>query len=175
MAECKDCGAQIAPGENFCGNCGAQSPPESAELKTISTTLDQIEETGIVETDEPVVESQSAPVSDDSLAPISSSSLGGSSTDPNVYGTSATPKKGTTGGHHPSVKQLDSATVLNGRYEIVRRIGGGGMGAVYLAKDRNLGDAPRAVKEMVESHLDPTQHEKAIGDFKRESLLLTSL
>jgi serine/threonine-protein kinase len=64
---------------------------------------------------------------------------------------------------------------LNGRYEIVRRIGGGGMGAVYLAKDRNLGDAPRAVKEMVESHLDPSQHEKAIGDFKRESLLLTSL
>jgi len=41
--------------------------------------------------------------------------------------------------------------------------------------DRNLGDAPRAVKEMVESHLDPSQHEKAIGDFKRESLLLTSL
>ena len=64
---------------------------------------------------------------------------------------------------------------MNSRYEIVRRIGGGGMGAVYLAKDRNLGDAPRAVKEMVESHLDPTQHEKAIGDFKRESLLLTSL
>jgi len=49
------------------------------------------------------------------------------------------------------------------------------MGAVYLAKDRNLGDAPRAVKEMVESHLDLAQHEKAIGDFKRESLLLTSL
>ena len=49
------------------------------------------------------------------------------------------------------------------------------MGAVYLAKDRNLGDAPRAVKEMVEAHLDPAMHEKAIGDFKRESLLLTSL
>src|SRR5260370_20825207 len=65
--------------------------------------------------------------------------------------------------------------VLASRYEIVRRIGGGGMGAVYLAKDRNLGDAPRAVKEMVESHLDPVQHEKAIWDFKRESLLLTSL
>ena len=49
------------------------------------------------------------------------------------------------------------------------------MVSVYLAKDRNLGDAPRAVKEMMESHLDPAQHEKAIGDFKRESLLLTSL
>jgi len=108
--------------------------------------------------------------------PISSNSLGGSFTD-NVEaaGKTSTPREGTTGGHRPKVKQLASGTVLNGRYEIVRRIGGGGMGAVYLAKDRNLGDAPRAVKEMVESHLDPAQHEKAIGDFKRESLLLTSL
>jgi serine/threonine-protein kinase len=108
--------------------------------------------------------------------PISSDSLGGSYTD-NVRapGGTSTPRESTTGGHRPTVKQLAANTVLNGRYEIVRRIGGGGMGAVYLAKDRNLGDAPRAVKEMVESHLDPTQHEKAIGDFKRESLLLTSL
>jgi serine/threonine-protein kinase len=85
------------------------------------------------------------------------------------------PEKNTTGGQRPAAKQLEPGTLLNGRYEIVRRIGGGGMGAVYLAKDRNLGDAPRAVKEMVESHIDEAQHEKAIGDFKRESLLLTSL
>jgi serine/threonine-protein kinase len=84
-------------------------------------------------------------------------------------------KKRTTGGHQPAIKQLDAGTLLNNRYEIARRIGGGGMGAVYLAKDRNLGDAPRAVKEMVETHLDEVQHEKAIGDFRRESLLLTSL
>ncbi len=118
-----------------------------------------------------------APETDEPSAPISSNSLGGSFTD-NVAaaGKTSTPKReGTTGGKRPSVKQLAGDTVLNGRYEIVRRIGGGGMGAVYLAKDRNLGDAPRAVKEMVESHLDPAQHEKAIGDFKRESLLLTSL
>src|SRR5437870_10309445 len=49
------------------------------------------------------------------------------------------------------------------------------MGAVYLAKDKNLGDAPRAVKEMIESNIDEVQHEKAIADFKRESLLLTEL
>lgn len=88
---------------------------------------------------------------------------------------SETARAGSTGGRKVTVKQLDAGVVLNGRYEIVRRVGGGGMGAVYLAKDRHLGDAPRAVKEMVEAHLDPTQHEKAIGDFKRESLLLTSL
>ena len=102
--------------------------------------------------------------------PISSNSLGGSFTD-NVgaagVGTS-TPRESTTGGHRPAVKQLAANTVLNGRYEIVRRIGGGGMGAVYLAKDRNLGDAPRAVKEMVESHLDPAQHEKTIGDYAED-------
>ena len=118
-----------------------------------------------------------APEDKEPSAPISSNSLGGSFTD-NVAeaGQTSTPKReGTTGGKRPTVKQLAANTVLNGRYEIVRRIGGGGMGAVYLAKDRNLGDAPRAVKEMVESHLDPAQHEKAIGDFKRESLLLTSL
>lgn len=87
----------------------------------------------------------------------------------------ATARAGSTGGREPKVKQLEPGAVLNGRYEIVRRIGGGGMGAVYLARDRHLGDAPRAVKEMVESHLDGVQHEKAVGDFKRESLLLTSL
>jgi serine/threonine-protein kinase len=88
---------------------------------------------------------------------------------------SATVRAGSTGGRKPAVQQLETGVLLNGRYEIVRRIGGGGMGAVYLAKDHHLGDAPRAVKEMVESHLDNSQHEKAIGDFKRESLLLTSL
>ncbi|HEX8772362.1 MAG TPA: protein kinase [Pyrinomonadaceae bacterium] len=87
-----------------------------------------------------------------------------------------TARSGSTGGRQPTAsKQLEPGTVLNGRYEIVRRIGGGGMGAVYLAKDRNLGDAPRAVKEMIESHIDSSQHDKAINDFKRESLLLTSL
>lgn len=106
---------------------------------------------------------------------ISSDSLGGTATGAVPANTSKAGRTGTTGGHQPGIKQLDAGTVLNGRYEIVRRIGGGGMGAVYLAKDRNLGDAPRAVKEMVEAHLDPMQHEKAIGDFKRESLLLTSL
>jgi serine/threonine-protein kinase len=85
------------------------------------------------------------------------------------------PPGSTAGSRRQASKQLESGTVLNVRYEIVRRIGGGGMGAVYLAKDRHLGDAPRAVKEMIETHLDESQHEKAIGDFKRESLLLTSL
>ncbi|PWT94288.1 MAG: hypothetical protein C5B55_02955 [Blastocatellia bacterium] len=172
MTQCFECGAKVSPGEHFCGNCGTQQPPSSAELKTVSGAVLQEETVD----PPPVAETRAASQAFLPSGEISSSSLGDVSTDDvQVLGTNAAPHKGTTGGHQPAVKQLETGTVLNGRYEIVRRIGGGGMGAVYLAKDRNLGDAPRAVKEMVEAHLDPMQHEKAIGDFKRESLLLTSL
>jgi serine/threonine-protein kinase len=82
---------------------------------------------------------------------------------------------GRTGGSRRSASQLDPGTVLYSRYEIVKRIGGGGMGAVYYAKDRNLGDAPRAVKEMIQTHLDESQQEKAVADFRRESMLLAAL
>ena len=82
---------------------------------------------------------------------------------------------GRTGGSRRSASQLEPGTVLYSRYEIVKRIGGGGMGAVYYAKDRNLGDAPRAVKEMIQTHLDESQQEKAVADFRRESMLLASL
>jgi serine/threonine-protein kinase len=82
---------------------------------------------------------------------------------------------GRTGGSRRASSQLEPGTVLNARYEIVKRIGGGGMGAVYYAKDRNLGDAPRAVKEMIQTHLDESQQEKAVADFRRESMLLASL
>jgi len=189
MTECNACGARISSDEHFCGNCGSQLLPSSAELRTVSARIgdegevrpewaETLEPEPGDEVREPSGSLETTFVAPEELsAPISSNSLGGSFTD-NVQtpDTGSAPKKeGTTGGHRPTVKQLAANTVLNGRYEIVRRIGGGGMGAVYLAKDRNLGDAPRAVKEMVESHLDPSQHEKAIGDFKRESLLLTAL
>jgi serine/threonine-protein kinase len=73
------------------------------------------------------------------------------------------------------LKQLPEGTVLNNRYEVVRKIGGGGMGAVYLASDNNLGGVLRAVKEMVQAHIEEDQQEKAINDFKRESMILSTL
>jgi serine/threonine-protein kinase len=162
MAQCVECGTATVPGETFCSNCGTKNPVSPAPVAAVPVAPPPASDT-----------TGEAPSSEE--APVSSGSLGGSPTGEVAVPIKRTVKKGTTGGHQPSVKQLDPGSVLNARYEIVRRIGGGGMGAVYLAKDRNLGDAPRAVKEMVESHLDPNQHEKAIGDFKRESLLLTAL
>ncbi len=111
------------------------------------------------------VESKTEPESSETNVIIE---LPSSSTTPNINETN-------TGGKSTKLKPLDEGTVLNSRYEIIRKIGGGGMGAVYLASDRNLGGVLRAVKEMVQSYIEEAQQEKAISDFKRESMLLTSL
>lgn len=81
----------------------------------------------------------------------------------------------TDGKKSAKLKPLSEGTILNSRYEIIRKIGGGGMGAVYLASDNNLGGVLRAVKEMVQTHIEEEQQEKAINDFKRESMILSSL
>ena len=161
MFQCTDCGSPLASAQSFCGTCG------SAQLPRLEGTGSASKADG-----PPSLETN---LSLQQPGPATETSLGGAGTKAKIVDETQMAEKRTTGGHRPTVKQLETGTLLNNRYEIVRRIGGGGMGAVYLAKDRNLGDAPRAVKEMVESHIDEVQHEKAIGDFKRESLLLTSL
>ena len=181
MAECLECGTATVPGEAFCSNCGTKNPVAAKESPApTGDSADSSSESGsavaavsLEPTAEPGKELVNESAGNEDHF-VSSDSLGGSPTGEPIQ-VKHTIKKGDTGGRKATVKQLDPGSVLDSRYEIVRRIGGGGMGAVYLAKDRNLGDAPRAVKEMVEAHLDPAQHEKAIGDFKRESLLLTSL
>ncbi len=90
--------------------------------------------------------------------------------------TSPNMGEGSTDGRRGSkLKPLAEGTILNSRYEIIRKIGGGGMGAVYLASDNNLGGVLRAVKEMVQAHIEEEQQDKAINDFKRESMILSTL
>lgn len=75
----------------------------------------------------------------------------------------------------PPLAELPPGMVLRQRYEILRRVGGGGMGNVYQARDRHLAGAVRAVKEMIEMFSDPALREKAVEDFRREARLLASL
>lgn len=82
---------------------------------------------------------------------------------------------GDSAGSRSGLRVLPEGTLLNTRYEILKKIGGGGMGAVYIANDLNLGSVKRAVKEMVQSHIEEAQQTKAIDDFKRESVILSQL
>ncbi|MBX5477689.1 MAG: protein kinase [Pyrinomonas methylaliphatogenes] len=153
MSRCLQCGAPVAPDDRFCGNCGAAQPNSMANA-TISVSPPSL----VVSGPEPYGRTDAKGDAPRKTRPEGSDR-----------------PLGTTGGRRPLNKPLEPGTLLNQRYEIVRRIGGGGMGAVYLAKDRNLGDAPRAVKEMIQTQLDELQQEKAINDFRRESMLLASL
>jgi serine/threonine-protein kinase len=169
----------LGPDENFCGRCGEPQQRDDSALGSqsgsvsketgnpnpISNYSNKLAEDGSTWREEaPQAAPPSAPESRGTGELAESAEFS-----PMTSRADALPDK------RPKPKALAGGKVLNNRYEIVRRIGGGGMGAVYLAKDRNLGEAPRAVKEMIESHIDDAQHEKAIADFKRESLLLTEL
>lgn len=63
---------------------------------------------------------------------------------------------------------LEPKTILQGRYLIIERIGHGGMGAVYLAKDQRLGSL-LALKETFFTD------ERMLKAFEREARLLASL
>jgi len=183
MNLCSQCGAEISADENFCGVCGA---PQQRDESGVSSAPLAPESGSPAANLENTVDGITTLDPEDPSYGITTLNKheGEPSATPTAHGTgevgveelsSRTSRVGTGSGRRSKPKALAGGKVLNNRYEIVRRIGGGGMGAVYLAKDRNLGDAPRAVKEMIESHIDDSQHEKAIADFKRESLLLTEL
>lgn len=72
---------------------------------------------------------------------------------------------------------LPKGTVLQGRYEIIRTVGIGGMGAVYQARDKRFTKVARlcAVKEMVNSAPDPHLRELSIKNFEREANILATL
>src|ERR1051326_2269296 len=178
MALCCKCGADVAPDENFCGTCGtrqlAGATPIDAPMIDLEATADNVEIPAGGQNLPMARNSQKLPL--ETTGASSANQIPGTGEIPESEEFSSLTSRGDEPVRKRSKpKALAAGKVLTSRYEIVRRIGGGGMGAVYLAKDRNLGDAPRAVKEMIESHLDDAQHEKAIADFKRESLLLTAL
>ena len=64
---------------------------------------------------------------------------------------------------------LPSGQLINNRYRILRLLGQGGMGAVYLAEDGNLPGKQVAIKE----NLDLSQ--AAQDQFKREAMILARL
>jgi len=65
--------------------------------------------------------------------------------------------------------------MLQNRYRILRRIGGGGMGIVYLAEDTRLPGRMCAIKEMSPAQLPPEDRNWASNAFRQEAQMLATL
>jgi serine/threonine protein kinase len=73
-------------------------------------------------------------------------------------------------------KTLEVGTPLQGgRYQIIGRLGHGGMGAVYLARDMELFGRLCVVKQMRPFFASQTERRRAEEDFKREAEVLARL
>lgn len=69
---------------------------------------------------------------------------------------------------------LNNGSILQQRYKIVKILGHGGMGAVYLAEDQRL-PTKWAIKEMKKEGLSEEEREEAVELFQTEARLLSEL
>ncbi len=70
---------------------------------------------------------------------------------------------------------LQAGELLRNRYQVVRSLKAGGMGAVYEAIDRNLADTPCAIKEVLPSALQGPDAEYVLRSFASEMKALANL
>jgi serine/threonine protein kinase len=71
--------------------------------------------------------------------------------------------------------QTASTQLIGSRYQIVKKLGGGGQKSVYLAEDLRLNRRQCALAEMVDSFDDAQERQRAIADFEHEADMLASL
>lgn len=67
------------------------------------------------------------------------------------------------------------STIVAGRYQIVRRLGGGGMKEVYEASDTRLANRRCALAEIKDVFSDPASRKQATEAFEREAQILAGL
>ncbi|MBN1811291.1 MAG: protein kinase [Anaerolineae bacterium] len=70
---------------------------------------------------------------------------------------------------------LSVGSVLHERYRVVRVLGKGGMGAVYLVEDTKLYGKLWAVKELLERFVDANDRAESVAQFQQEAKLLVGL
>lgn len=70
---------------------------------------------------------------------------------------------------------LAPGMLIGARYNIIRLLGRGGFGAVYLASDTRFPARRVAVKEMGDAQLSPRDRAQAVANFRQEADLLSRL
>ena len=76
----------------------------------------------------------------------------------------------------PLTGRLPANSILKNRYMILKKVGQGGMAAVYQAADTQQPGVLWAIKEMSDAAItDPTDRQHAVAAFQREASLLMSL
>ena len=73
------------------------------------------------------------------------------------------------------LEELSPGDILQGRYTIVRKVGGGGMGIVYEANDGRMAGRQVAIKEMRQANFSSEQLAKIKKQFEREANILNLL
>ncbi|HEY6542583.1 MAG TPA: inactive serine/threonine-protein kinase VRK3, partial [Ktedonobacteraceae bacterium] len=71
--------------------------------------------------------------------------------------------------------QLRANTLLKQHYLILKVVGQGGFGVVYLAEDTMFGNRRVALKEMSQSSLTPQDRQERVSTFKQEAFMLAGL
>src|ERR1051326_207409 len=71
--------------------------------------------------------------------------------------------------------ELAPGDILQNRYVILSKIGSGGMGTVYQARDKRVANRIVAIKEMKQDNLTTAQFDQAYKRFEREAVLLSAV
>ncbi len=149
---CPNCGTDNRDGAIFCNRCGLQLVPSPAPGASQVATVVR--------------------PADDPAATLVNRAANGDPrvTHPNMPAVSNTiiyPAHGTG--------LLPPDTLIRERYQIIEKLGQGGMAAVYKVKDLEKRGALRAIKEMSQAALKDSEREQAIANFHAEAELLRTL